>query len=82
MTKIDFIDQTLTELTITTTAAAATTNNNNNNKLKFILPPNSIISHQKKKKKKTFPKFDQKLMLQKPEENTHDTLFDLQKLNC
>ena len=79
MTKIDFIDQTLTGLTITTTAAAA---NNNNNKLKFILPPNSIISHQKKKKKNTFPKFGQKLMLQKPEENTHDTLFDLQKLNC
>ena len=82
MTKIDFIDQTLTGLTITTTAAAAVaTTNNNKNKLKFILPPNSIISHQKKKKN-TFPKFDQKLMLQKPEENTHDTFFDLQKLNC
>ena len=79
MTKIDFIDQTLTGLTITTTATATTTNNNNN-KLKFILPPNSIISHPKKKN--TCPKFDQKLMLQKLEENTHNTLFDLQKLNC
>ena len=48
MTKIDFIDQTLTGLTITTAADA--TNNNNKNKIKFILPPNSIISHPKKKK--------------------------------